>query len=154
LGRLLRTRATLCAIGGRTVHCWRTANTTFSTIPGRQASSTGQLGLARLDRLVPEVAAIELQEIERDQRHGCIAPAIAEQFEIGEAVGIGRDHLAVDRTRAHRERLNGRDDRRKPSAPRPRALRSADPLHPDRPEFEAAIADLNRAAKELLMTKP
>jgi len=27
-------------------------------------------------------------------------------------------------------------------------------LHPDRPEFEAAIADLNRAAKELLMTKP
>ena len=28
------------------------------------------------------------------------------------------------------------------------------PEHPDRPEFEAAIADLNRAAEELLMTKP
>ena len=28
------------------------------------------------------------------------------------------------------------------------------PEHRDRPEFEAAIADLNRAAEELLMTKP
>jgi hypothetical protein len=28
------------------------------------------------------------------------------------------------------------------------------PDHPDRPEFEAAIADLNRVAEELLMTKP
>jgi hypothetical protein len=28
------------------------------------------------------------------------------------------------------------------------------PEHADRPEFEAAIADLNRAAEKLLMTKP
>ena len=76
-----------------------------------------QLGFARLDRFVPEIAAIKVQEIEHavDRRIVVLAPA--KQLEIREPVRVACDQLAVDDAGADRKRIDGRDDRRKPITP-------------------------------------
>jgi hypothetical protein len=75
-----------------------------------------QLGFALLDRLVPKIAAVKLQEIERavDRRIVTLAPA--KELEIREAVRITRDQL-VDDAGANRQSLNGGDDRREAPSP-------------------------------------
>jgi len=55
-----------------------------------------QLGLARLDRLVAEIAAVELQEIESAIDRRIVALAPAKQLEVREPVLVAGDQLAVD----------------------------------------------------------
>jgi hypothetical protein len=87
----------------------------------RERLTTGQeprqLGLARLDRLVAQIAAVELQEIERaiDRRIVTLVPA--KKLEVREAVRVACDQLAVGDAGAHRNRLDGGDDRRKAPSP-------------------------------------
>ena len=66
----------------------------------RERLASGQepshLGLARLDRLVAEIAAVELQEIESAIDRRIVALAPAKQLEVREPVLVAGDQLAVD----------------------------------------------------------
>jgi hypothetical protein len=90
-----------------------------------------QFPFSRLNRLAPEIAAVDLQEIEGTERRGLIMPAIAEQIEIGEAVLTARNDLAADRTRSHPSALIARSmvGKRSPqSIPRRDRSRTRSPL--------------------------
>ena len=76
-----------------------------------------QLGLALLDRFVPETVTIEFEKIEGTEDCGVMMQSPAEQLKVGQAVAVARDDFSVDNAGAHGERLDGSDDHRK--APRP-----------------------------------
>ena len=57
----------------------------------------GERGLAALDRLPPEVLAVEFDQIESAEHGGVVVLPIADQIEDREPVRIDDDGLAVER---------------------------------------------------------
>ena len=63
----------------------------------------GEHGLAVLDRLPPEVLAVEFGQVESAEHGGVIVMPIADQIEDREPVRVDDDGLAVERARPHRQ---------------------------------------------------
>jgi hypothetical protein len=59
----------------------------------------GERGLAHLQRFPPQVVAIELQQVEREQKHGLIAPPVAQPVEGRHSVPVAGHRLAVEKER-------------------------------------------------------
>jgi hypothetical protein len=53
-------------------------------------------GFANLDRLAPQILAIELKQVESAESYGVVVLPPADHFEYGEAPLIAGDRLAVD----------------------------------------------------------
>jgi len=54
-----------------------------------------QLGLALLDRFVPETVTIEFEKIEGTEDCGVMMQSPAEQLKVGQAVAVARDALCL-----------------------------------------------------------
>jgi hypothetical protein len=76
-------------------------NTLLSTKPDRLvAQQLRQLGLAILDRLAPQIAAVEFEQVEGAEGDAAIMPVSAKKLEVGEPVAVAGDRLAVDQAGA------------------------------------------------------
>ena len=78
----------------------------------REPKQAGEPALAVLDRFAPEVFAVHLEEVERAEYRGRIAPVRADELEHGQAAVAADYGLAVEDARADGQRLNRfRDER-------------------------------------------
>jgi hypothetical protein len=82
----------------------------------REPKQAGEPALAVLDRFAPEVFAVHLEEVERAEYRGRIAPVRADELEHGQAAVAADYGLAVEDARADGQRLNRFRDERKRSA--------------------------------------
>jgi hypothetical protein len=75
---------------------------TFAELDVGAADDLLQFGLALSERQLSEVAAVQIEQVERDQddARGFALEFVLQHREIGGAVGSGRDDLAVDDRRA------------------------------------------------------
>jgi hypothetical protein len=72
----------------------------------REPKQAGEPALAVLDRFAPEVFAVHLEEVERAEYRGRIAPVRADELEHGQAAVAADYGLAVEDARADGQRLN------------------------------------------------
>src|SRR6476469_8447235 len=78
----------------------------------REPKQAGEPALAVLDRFAPDVFAVHLEEVERAEYRGRIAPVRADELEHGQAAVAADYGLAVEDARADGQRLNRfRDER-------------------------------------------
>jgi hypothetical protein len=69
----------------------------------RRAEEIGQLILAMLERLLAEIEAVELDQVEGAEHRGMIVMPITEEFEDREPLPVDDDRLTVDDARLHRQ---------------------------------------------------
>jgi hypothetical protein len=67
--------------------------------------------------VIPQIVALPLDQVERDQRHLMIVTAGAQRVEIGKAVIAANHRLAIDQERSRPDRAGGLHDGRKPIGP-------------------------------------
>jgi hypothetical protein len=72
----------------------------------RQTEQAGQPALALLDRLVAQILAVHLEQVERAEQGAPVAPVAAYQVEHGESVVVANDRLPVDDARFDRQCLD------------------------------------------------
>src|SRR5262249_42852534 len=79
---------------------------------GRPRPQLAELAFPNLDWLAPKVLAVEFDQVEREQEHGAVLPAVAQPVELRRAVPVAGDRLSVDQARAHPGRAGGLGDER------------------------------------------
>jgi hypothetical protein len=79
------------------------------------AKEIGKSAFALLKRLLAEIEAVELYEVEGAEHSGMVVMPIAKHVEHRKALLIDDDRLAVENTRAHRQSRHCGDDLRKSS---------------------------------------
>ena len=81
------------------------------------AQDARQRRLAGLERLAPQVGAVQLQQVEGVEERRCLVAAAAQDVEAGEPVLVAAHHLAVDQAGPHLEVVHGLDHEREAVRP-------------------------------------
>ncbi len=63
---------------------------------GRLGQDGGERGFAQLQRLAPQVVAVQLDQVERVQEHARVVPPVTNAVEARHALVSAGDRLAVD----------------------------------------------------------
>ncbi len=91
----------------RCVRCW------LNCTPGRDPRSRlASVCLAHLERLAPQVVAVELQEIEGDENDVLVVAAMPQHLKARHPVLIAAHRLAIDQAAARLQLVHGLDDER------------------------------------------
>jgi hypothetical protein len=77
------------------------------------AHQAGERALARLDRKLAQIVAVQLQKVERAMDGGCIGPLPPDQVEDGKPVFVAHDHLAINQAGARLQARHSRDNKGK-----------------------------------------
>jgi hypothetical protein len=64
------------------------------------AQHGGERRLAHLERLTPQVSAVQLEQVEGEEEHGGVRAPVAQPVEARHAIVVAGDRLAVDQARA------------------------------------------------------
>ena len=104
--------------------CWKTvspqscARCSLSRTPrSALAQDARQRRLADLDRLAPQVGAVQLQQVEGIEEGVDLVAAAAQDVEPGEPALVAAHHLAVDEAGPHLEVVHGLDHEREAVRP-------------------------------------
>jgi hypothetical protein len=81
------------------------------------AQDAGERRLAHLERLAPQIRAVQLQQVEGVEKRLRLVASAAENVEPGESVLVAAHHLSVDQAGAHCEVVHSLGDQRKASRP-------------------------------------
>src|SRR5262249_5300874 len=90
--------------------------------------SAAQRGLAHLQRIAPQVVAIELDQIEGVEEYASVSALVANKIERGHAVVVASYRFAIDDARARAQARQRFDDQRE--ATREVVARTAIEPHP------------------------
>src|ERR1700683_2927768 len=77
------------------------------------SQQAGERALARLDRNLAQVLAVELQKVECAMDGGWIGPLPSDQVEDGKPLFVAHDRLTVDQAGTHPQSCNSRGNERK-----------------------------------------
>ena len=105
------------------------------------------MALRSSKRRAPQILAVELQQIERAQRHRTIVLPIANEIEHGQAIGVDRDRLAVENARAYRQGSDRLDNERE-------AIGEVEAVARDQPHAIAVAVSKNAKAVVLDLVNP
>jgi hypothetical protein len=72
--------------------------------------------LADLKRIAPQVVAVQLDQVERVEKHAAVSAVMTDEIERGDAIVIAGDSFAVDDARARAQAGQRFDDQREATA--------------------------------------